>query len=42
MPRNVGTTNNVPKMYQGVLLPHGVSNMSLKIPTSGVIIPSAN
>lgn len=42
IPRNVGATNNVPKMYHGVRFPHGVSNISLKIPTSGVIIPSAN
>lgn len=42
MPRKVGTTKRVPKINHGVLFPHGVSNISLKIPTIGVIIPSAN
>ena len=42
MPINVGITNNVPKIYQGVRCPHGVLNLSLSIPTKGVIKPSAN
>jgi len=42
IPKKVGTTNSVPNIYHGVLLPHGESNMSLKIPTSGVMTPSAN
>lgn len=41
MPIKVGTTNNVPKIYQGYLLPHEVLILSLETPTIGVVIPSA-
>lgn len=42
IPKKVGTTKRVPNMYHGVLFPQGVLNLSLRIPTSGVIRPSAN
>jgi hypothetical protein len=41
MPIKVGTTNRVPKIYQGCLLPHDVLILSLDTPTIGVVIPSA-
>ena len=42
IPKKQGMTNIVPKIYQGVLFPIGVSILSLSMPTIGVIRPSAN
>lgn len=42
IPKNVGMTKSVPNIYHGVLYPHGELNLSLSIPTNGVISPSAN
>ena len=42
IPKKVGTTNKVPKIYQGVRFPHGELSLSLRMPTVGVMTPSAN
>ena len=40
MPMKQGITNKVPKIYHGILYPHLVLILSLRTPTSGVVIPS--
>jgi len=40
--KKVGSTRKVPKIYQGVLFPSLVLNLSEKYPTKGVAIPSAS
>jgi hypothetical protein len=41
VPKKVGKTRSVPKIYQGVLFPIGELNLSDKYPTVGVARPSA-
>lgn len=41
VPKKVGRTNKVPKMYHGVRFPIGELNLSERYPTVGVAIPSA-
>lgn len=41
IPRKVGITRMVPKMYQGALFPILELVLSLMKPTMGVVIPSA-
>ena len=42
IPKKLGITSNTPKMYQGIRFPQRVLLLSLRIPTTGVIRPSAN
>ena len=42
IPKKVGITSNIPKIYQGIRFPQRVLLLSLRIPTTGVIKPSAN
>ena len=42
IPMKHGITMIVPAMNHGILFPHGVLILSLRKPTMGVVIPSAN